>query len=68
MDKRNWNLIITIMSMIFVLLMPGTTALYMKNGITPPLVVALIINLAAIPVVALCLVMEIYKHKKGKRD
>lgn len=68
MDKRNWDLIITIMCMIFVLLMPGVTALYMRNGITPPLLVALIINLVAIPIVALCLAMEIYKHRKGKRD
>ena len=68
MDKRNWVLIITIMCMIFVLLMPGVTALYMRNGITPPLLVALIINLVAIPIVALCLAMEIYKHRKGKRD
>ena len=44
--------------------MPVATTLYMRNGITALNIIALIVNILAIPAVAFCL----YKEKKNNSN
>ena len=50
--------------LICVIIMPFVTMLYMRSGITTLNIIALIVNVLAIPAVAFCF----YKEKKSNSD
>ena len=50
--------------LICVIIMPVATMLYMRNGITTLNIIALIVNILAIPAVAFCF----YKEKKNNSN
>lgn len=70
MKEKNYNILILLISLIFVAVTPCITIMYMVKEFTVLNLVALIINIIAIPIVSICLIKEVKKSptdcRKGK--
>jgi hypothetical protein len=66
MNKKNLDIVTCVLSFIFVTILPFVTMLYLLKWFSVFLLIALIINIVAIPIVGLCLIMELKKRKENQ--